>query len=602
MTKLDDIRLTLPGQPGVYRFYDEAQHILYVGKARHLKRRVNSYFQRELANPRLRLLVSRIARIEITQTASEAEALLLESNLIKQHRPPFNIVFRDDKSYPYLQLSDHEFPRLTYFRGNPQGKHHYFGPYPHAHAAREMIQILQKILSLRTCEDSVFKHRMRPCLMHQIGRCSAPCVGLIDAPTYGAGVEQAVAILQGKTMTLHAQWVERMNQAAQRLAYEEAAHWRDRLAMIQSLLTAQHMSTDCHDDVDILCLIREQGELVLNLTMIRQGRHCGDRNLYPEHVSDVSDKDILVAFLSHHYGEHPSVPHIVANLPSPGAALLAWLAERGGQSVRWIDQPRGMQRAWLEGAERNAYGGLAQRRGQQKNQAHRLHALQEALALPHAPVRIECFDISHHLGSATVASCVVFEQGKPLKSAYRRYAIDGIQAGDDYAAMTQALERRFRTSRDGGVLPDLLLIDGGLGQLNVAHHVLQSYGLVLPLISIAKGPERKVGDETIHIQGRPEPLRLASHHAGFHLMLAIRDEAHRFAVAGHHARQRRERAQEPWQDIPGVGEKRQRRLLEMLGGRRALAQAAEADIAKVSGIGPRLAHAIFVALHGERNG
>lgn len=601
MTSLAEFRLTLPAQPGVYRFYDAQEKLLYVGKARDLKRRVNSYFQRELENPRLRLLVSRICRLEITQTASESEALLLESNLIKAHRPPFNIVFRDDKSYPYLQLTHHEFPRLTYFRGKPQGQHQYFGPYPHSAAAREVIQILQKLFLLRTCEDSVFKNRSRPCLLHQIGRCNAPCVGLVSASEYAQGVTQTAQFLSGRELQLRHQWVLQMNQAAQRLDYESAARLRDRIAMAQSLLSPQNVATRHPDDVDIVCLLQDQGDTVVNLTMIRQGRHCGDRNLFPEHGEGADVAEILAAFVAHHYTEHRPMARLVSNYPCPEAALLDWLGQRRGTLVRWVHQPQGVSRAWLEGARRNAQGALDQRAQQRQGQLHRRAALQQALGLAQLPQRIECFDISHHRGSATVASCVVFEQGKPLKSAYRRYTIEGVVAGDDLAAMRQALERRFRHAREGGVLPDLLLIDGGVGQLKVAQAVLDGYALELPLAAISKGPARRSGEESIHRTGQP-PLQLSSLDAGFHLIQAVRDEAHRFAVAGHHARAGRERRHSPLEEIPGVGAQRRRRLLEGLGGQQALLQATEAEIAGIPGIGVRLAHEIFVALHGSGNG
>ncbi len=601
MTTLDEFRLTLPAQPGVYRFYDSRDQLLYVGKARHLKRRVNSYFQRELENPRLRLLVSQIQRIEITRTTSESEALLLESNLIKEHRPPFNIVFRDDKSYPYLQLTHHEFPRLTYFRGKTHGPHQYFGPYPHGAAAREIIQVLQKIFLLRTCEDNVFKNRSRPCLLYQIGRCSAPCVGQIGAEAYAQGVEQTARFLRGEEYQLRQQWADQMNQAAQQLDYETAAYWRDRIAMVQSLLSTQSVATQQDDEVDIVCLVQDQGETVVNLTMIRQGRHCGDRNLFPEHGQGASVSEVITAFMVHHYGEHRPQARLLCNYPCPDAALLDWLGQRRGARVRWIHQPQGVARAWMDGALRNAQGALQQRGLQQQGQQRRLQALQQALNLPRLPMRIECFDISHHRGSGTVASCVVFEQGKPLKSAYRRYTIDGVVRGDDLAAMGQALERRFRHAREDGVIPDLLLIDGGKGQLNVAQMVLDGYTLDLPLAALSKGPERRVGEEQIHRTGEAV-LHLSPLDAGFHLLQAVRDEAHRFAVSGHHARIRRERRHTILEGIPGIGEKKRRMLLESLGGQQGLRQAAETDIARIPGIGERLAREIFVALHGAGNG
>ncbi len=602
MDTLDEVRRSLPDQPGVYRFFDKDDRLLYVGKARRLKRRVNSYFRREHPNPRLNLLVSRLARLEVTLTASESEALLLESNLIKRFRPPFNIVFRDDKSYPYLQLTDHAFPRLTYFRGTPHGKHRYFGPYPHASAAREVIQILQKIFLLRTCEDSVFRHRTRPCLLHQIGRCSAPCVERVTVEEYAAGVRQTIDFLQGKESLLRQQWSEAMGEAALRLDYEAAARWRDRIAMVQSLLTSQSVATGRAEDADVIAVLMADDGAVVNLTMIRQGRHCGDRNLFPNVGLEEGPADILAAFLMHHYADHGVVPLLISPVPCPSESIRAWLAERAGGALRWVHAPRGVQRAWLEAACRNAEGALTQQRLRQSSQARRLESLQALLDLPATPGRIECFDISHHRGSATVASCVVFEGGQAQKSAYRRYHIDGITPGDDYGAMASVLERRFRAMQEDGLRPDLILIDGGAGQLKVAQQVMREAGIELPMAGIAKGPERQVGAERIHLPDRAEPLTPDLTSPGFQLILAVRDEAHRFAVAGHHQRQRREQAHSPLDDVPGVGDKRKRLLLSTLGGLRALENAAEQDIARVPGNGTHLAHAIFDALHDDGKG
>ncbi len=601
---LADYRATLPNQPGVYRYFDHQGKLLYVGKARQLKRRVDSYFQRESENPRIRLLVSLIASIEVTLVTSETEALLLESNLIKTHRPRFNIVFRDDKTYPYLQLSAHEFPRLSWYRGKLHPPHHYYGPYPNVWAARSALQFLQKLFLLRTCNESTFKNRTRPCLEYQIKRCSAPCVGLIGAAEYALAIQQTEDFLKGKEQGILDGLRTRMNQEASALNFENAARLRDRIALIQQVLTQQTVSTGVARDVDILALVCQEQQFVLNLTMIRQGRHIGDRNLLPDHAESASAAQVLEAFLTQHYGEYPPPDQIISNHPVPSPELLQWMGERIGRRVSWVQAPRGMRRAWLEGALTNAQQAWAQHQSQRLHEEQRLQTLQQVLALDSPPLSMECFDISHTQGEATVASCVVFQHGRPHKPSYRLYHIDGITPGDDYGAMRVALERRYRDRGESLPLPDLLLIDGGKGQLAVATEVLRTLDLQIPVLGIAKGPARKVGAETLWIQGDATERHLAPENPGFHLIQAIRDEAHRFAVSGH--RQRRQKRQEHslLQDIPGIGEKRRRLLLQQFGGLRGVERASEADMAAVPGIGDALARKIYATLHGvtDRNG
>ncbi len=601
---LADYRATLPNQPGVYRYFDHQGKLLYVGKARQLKRRVDSYFQRESENPRIRLLVSLIASIEVTLVTSETEALLLESNLIKTHRPRFNIVFRDDKTYPYLQLSAHEFPRLSWYRGKLHPPHRYYGPYPNVWAARSALQFLQKLFLLRTCNESTFKNRTRPCLEYQIKRCSAPCVGLIGAAEYALAIQQTEDFLKGKEQGILDGLRTRMNQEASALNFENAARLRDRIALIQQVLTQQTVSTGVTRDVDILALVCQEQQFVLNLTMIRQGRHIGDRNLFPDHAESASAAQVLEAFLTQHYGEYPPPDQIISNHPVPSSELLQWMGERIGRRVSWVQAPRGMRRVWLEGALINAQQAWAQHQSQRLHEEQRLLTLQQVLALDSPPLRMECFDISHTQGEATVASCVVFQHGRPHKPSYRLYHIDGITPGDDYGAMRVALERRYRDRGGSLPLPNLLLIDGGKGQLAVATEVLRTLDLQIPVLGIAKGPARKVGAETLWIQGDATERHLAPENPGFHLIQAIRDEAHRFAVSGH--RQRRQKRQEHslLQDIPGIGEKRRRLLLQQFGGLRGVERASEADMAAVPGIGDALARKIYATLHGvtDRNG
>jgi excinuclease ABC subunit C len=588
---------SLPLLPGVYRYYDAKGDVLYVGKAKQLKKRVSSYFQKTNISPRIRLMVSHIARIETTVTRSEAEALLLENNLIKSLRPRYNILFRDDKSYPYIVLTGDEFPRLTYYRGAPNRQHQYFGPYPNSHAAKESIQLLQKIFRIRTCENSVFNNRTRPCLLHQIGRCTAPCVSLISDEDYRADIRNAVLLLQGKHQEVEQTLTAAMQQAAETQHYEQAAALRDQLRALHTVQQKQFVeSTGGATDADIIALAQQDGLTCLNLAMVRGGRHLGDKSFFPEHAEDLPAVEIVQAFIAQHYLERSVPPLLVLDEECGDETLAQLLGEQAGRTVKISTAASGDRRQWLEMGQRNALLALQQRIAQQGGQQRRLDKLREWIEQPDLN-RIECFDISHTMGEATQASCVVYENLDMRPAQYRRYNISGITPGDDYAAMRQALTRRYQKLAEGeGARPDLVLIDGGLGQLHIAMEVMQEQGLDLPLVGVAKGEERKAGlEQLIFPDGSAKRMR--NDDPALHLIQQIRDEAHRFAITGHRAKRGKARTASSLEEIGGVGDKRRRSLLTHFGGLREVAQASVEQLCQVEGISKALAEKIYRQLH-----
>ena len=590
----------LPHLPGVYRMLGGAGEVLYVGKARDLKKRVSSYFQKAGGlSPRIERMVAQVAAIETTVTRSESEALLLENNLIKSLAPRYNILFRDDKSYPYLLLTGHAFPRLAFYRGALDRRHRAFGPFPNAGAVRESIQLLQKVFRLRTCEDTVFANRSRPCLLHQIRRCTAPCVGLVSPEAYADDVRSAELFLRGKDDEVVDALASRMQAASARLDYEEAAVLRDRIGALRRVRERQFVAGESGTDADVIAAAVHEGIVCVNLTMVRGGRHLGDRNYFPRNAEAAEPAQVLEAFVSQHYADHDLPPLLVIGGLAAADELAAMLAERAGHAVAIVERPIGERRVWLEMAGRNAELGAAREAGLVANQESRLKALQEALALGEAVRRIECFDVSHTLGEATVASCVVYEDGALRKGEYRRFNITGAAAGDDYAAMREVLTRRFRRVAEGeGARPDLVLIDGGKGQLGIASEVMQECGLGdLALVGVAKGEERKPGLEQLFLPGRDAPLRLAPDDPALHLIQQVRDEAHRFAIAGHRARRGKKRAQSPLEEIAGVGPRRRQRLLTRFGGLRGLVAASVDELAQVEGVSRELAQRIYDQLH-----
>lgn len=588
----------LPSLPGVYRMLDDKAKVLYVGKAIDLKRRVSSYFQKSDLSPRIRLMVRQVARIEITVTRSEAEALILENNLIKALAPKYNILFRDDKSYPYIKISSHTFPKIMYYRGEQKRPHQYFGPYPNSYAVRESLHILQKVFQLRTCEDSVFANRSRPCLLYQIKQCSAPCVGYISQKEYCDSVDNAIAFLRGKQNELIDTLNQRMSVAAEALEFEKAAQLRDQIQALSRIQEKQFvLSRTVQAECDVVAVLEQEGLRCVNVVMIRGGCHVGDKRFFPLHDTMGESLTVLLeTFLIQHYTDVLIPGELLVNR-EVSTVVKACLSERAGRHVSVTVHPIGERRMWLAMAEKNAAVAIQQRSQGQAMQHHRLVQLSEVLALPGIH-RLECFDISHTQGEATVASCVVYDKNAMQPSQYRRYNINTVTPGDDYAAMRELLQRRYgRLVQEQGVLPDVVLIDGGKGQVGVALEVWATLGLSLPIVGVAKGEERKPGLETLILPFQRKTLHLPSDHPALHLIQTIRDEAHRFAVSGHRVRRAKARTRSTLEAIPGVGAKRRQRLLLRFGGLKGVAAASMEDLAQVEGISWTLAEKIYHTLH-----
>ncbi|MEQ5802328.1 excinuclease ABC subunit UvrC [Halomonas sp. H10-9-1] len=589
--------------PGVYRMLDAAGDTLYVGKARRLKARLASYFRGAL-NAKTQALVGRISDIQVTVTNSETEALLLEQTLIKELRPPYNILLRDDKSYPFVFVTDrHPFPALEYKRARSRRDDgRYLGPYPSSHAVRDSLSLMQKIFRIRNCEDSVFAHRTRPCLQYQIDRCSAPCVGYISEADYRRDLEHAVQCLEGKSEQVTRELTVAMELASRQLAFEEAAQLRDQVQQLRQLQQRQFVDTG-DGDADAFALASRPGALCISVLAIRQGRLLGARHHAPANGLDLSEEALLGDFISQYYlGQAREIPReVITSHAIPDAELIARaLAERAGRRVRLTDQVRGHRAQWKELARTNAEQQLAGQLASQNQLSRRFEALREALGMEATPARLECFDISHTLGEATVASCVVFDENGPRKSDYRRFNIEGVAAGDDYAAMQQALTRRFRRVKEGeGQAPDVLVVDGGKGQLNMAREVLESLGVTgVALLGVAKGTTRKAGLETLFLETVDRTLNLEASSPALHLIQHIRDESHRFAITGHRTRRDKVRRTSTLEGIAGVGPKRRRELLRFFGGLQGVKQASRDELARVPGISDSLAETIHRALHG----
>jgi excinuclease ABC subunit C len=588
----------LPHLPGVYRMLGAKGDVLYVGKARDLKKRVSSYFQKSDHGPRTQLMLAQVGAMEITVTGSEAEALILENNLIKSLAPRYNILFRDDKSYPYLVVTGDEFPRLAFHRGALDKQHAYYGPFANAGAVRDSIQLLQKVFRLRTCEDSVFHNRSRPCLLHQIKRCSAPCVGLVGATAYADDVRNAKLFMAGREDDVVNALAARMQEAAERLDYEQAAVYRDQLRSLSGVQTRQYVDTAKALDADVVACAVDAGIACVNLVMIRNGRYLGDKSFFPQHAEDRAAPEVVAAFLAQHYLQSAPPGLIVAQESVEAEELATLLAEHAGHPVQIVTRAQSERRAWLEMASRNAQQALAQRVREQGTQEARLVAMRDALGLPPSVQRVECFDVSHTQGEATVASCVVYDQYRMRNAEYRRYNVAGIRPGDDYAAMRDVLQRRYeKVARGEGAVPDLVLIDGGKGQVHAARAVLTELGFAdVDLVGVAKGPERKPGLEELVLPG-DRILRLPADHPGLHLIQQIRDEAHRFAITGHRARRAKARVTSSLEAIAGVGSKRRRQLLERFGGLKGVVSASIEELAQVEGISRTLAERIYRELH-----
>jgi len=600
---------SLPELPGVYRMLDAKDGLLYVGKAKNLKRRVSSYFQRQLPSPRIALMVSRIARIETTVTSSETEALLLENNLIKRFSPRFNILFRDDKSYPYIVMSRGDFPRIYFFRGTPGKRADYFGPFPSAGAVRESIHLLQKMFRLRTCEDSVFAHRSRPCLLYQIKRCSGSCVpNLITKEDYAHDVRHAVWFLSGRQHEVMARLEEEMEGAASRLDFEQAALYRDQLQSLRQVQEQQFMESGGNEDADVIVALREHGQLCVNLAMIRGGRHLGDHPFFPARDEEAAPEEAIAAFINQHYTLYPAPLRLILSpLPDEDGECAATL-EAAGRTTTMMSARLAKHRAWVNMAEQNARLAILARNQAGERQIERLLSLQEVLQLPEMPRHIECFDISHTKGELPVASCVVYqakgeETGKDSSgmnhSAYRRFNINDIEPGDDYAAIKQAVLRRYTKAVAGeGVIPDLILIDGGKGQVGVALEALQELGLTdVALAGVCKAEGRKSGEESLVFADGREALQLGEQHPALRLIVEIRDEAHRFAVSGHRQKRGKARKESRLDSIPGVGAVKRKALISRFGGLAGVREASVEQLAQTPGIGRELAETIHAALH-----
>ncbi|MBT3054566.1 MAG: excinuclease ABC subunit UvrC [Candidatus Thiodiazotropha sp. (ex Codakia orbicularis)] len=592
---------TLTTRPGVYRMVNAEGNVLYVGKARNLKKRVSSYFTRSL-NRRIQIMVGQIAQIEVIVTHTEAEALLLENHLIKSLKPKYNVLLRDDKSYPYIYLStDHTYPALSFRRGARRGKGRYFGPYPSAGSTRETLQVLQKLFPVRQCEESFFRNRSRACLQYQIKRCSGPCVGLISTQAYGEDVQHAVLFLEGKTSQVIDELVAWMERASGNLDFEQAAIYRDQIKHLRRIQERQYVSGE-GGDLDIVALAKRGGSACIQVFYIRSGRNLGNKSFYPSVPRDATDETILQAFVSQYYLEKPVPNEIILNHRLAEKGLLEEvLSQQAERRVRISSRVRGERARWLKMAQGNAELALQARLSAQAGMEERLQALQQALQLPAIPERMECFDISHTRGESTVASCVVFNEQGPLKSDYRRFNIEDITPGDDYAAMAQALERRYRRVKKGEVaLPDILFIDGGKGQIGAVHERLQDLGISgLTLVGVAKGADRKVGQEQLFLLGRRAPFILPADSPALHLIQQIRDEAHRFAITAHRQRRSKSRNRSVLEQIPGIGPKRRQRLMKQFGGLQELSRAGIEDISRVEGISTALAEQIYHAFHDK---
>lgn len=636
----------LPALPGVYRFLDAQDQVLYVGKAVHLKRRVSSYFQKDHGGTRIGFMVGKIARLETTVVRTEAEALILENNLIKTLRPRYNIVFRDDKSYPYLKItgthakpkanlpqpSAQQFARVAYYRGATDKKHQYFGPYPNAGAVKDSIRLLQKVFRLRTCENSVFNNRSRPCLLHQIKLCTAPCVGLIDAADYARDVAEATAFLQGNSNTVLKALQARMLQLSSEQAFEQAAEVRDQISTLNTVLQQQALEVREHQDVDILAVCVQGGKACVNVAMVRGGRHLGDKAHFSARLDEAQaivqsanniaiEQAVLEAFVAQHYlnaAVQANLPDVLISSQAISTTLLEAISHQAQHAITLIQHPRNHRRTWLDMAQHNAQLQLARLLSEEGAQQARTQALAEVLQLPHHDaadianlddLRIECFDISHTAGEATQAACVVFEQHAMQSAQYRRYTINNITAGDDYAAMRQVLLRRYekimqaiQQANDTATsprLPDVVLIDGGKGQVSIARDVFQQLGIELArIVGVEKGAGRKVGlEELVFADGRKK-LTLQPNSAALMLVAQIRDEAHRFAITGMRARRAKVRTGgSRLEDIAGIGAKRRALLLQRFGGMRGVEAASVEELAQVAGISTKMATQIYQALH-----
>jgi excinuclease ABC subunit C len=595
-----DFIASLPRRPGVYRMYSESGELLYVGKARSLRDRVGNYFLASNIDPKVQALVGHIARIEVTLTNSETEALLLEYNLIKEHKPRYNIVLRDDKSFPYIYLpAGHEYPRLVFYRGARNLPGRYFGPFPGAGAVKDTLQSVQKIFHIRNCRDTFFENRSRPCLQHQIGRCSAPCVQLISREDYARDIAAAVKVLEGRNDEVNSELASAMEQAAETLQFERAAALRDQLGALKQVQAQQIVTGEGDRDIDVFALVGEPGEFAVTVMIIRGGRNLGATSYFPKGAL-AEPGEALASFLMQYYAETPPPAEILVNIElAESEALTDALSARAGNTTRVWRPSRALPLRWIAMTVENATHALRMRRARRADIEDMLAALGGLLGLDKPPQRLECFDISHTAGEGTVASCVVYGPEGPLKKEYRRFNITGVTPGDDYGALRQALRRRYERIRSGEVVaPDVLLIDGGLGQINEVYAELEQLGFAtLKLVGVAKGPDRRPGQERLFVHGDSAPLVPGPDSPALRVVQRIRDEAHRFAITGHRKRRARRHNESVLETIPGLGPAKRRALLRHFGGMQGLMRAGVIDFEAVSGIGTTLARTLYDHLH-----
>jgi len=592
----------LTHKPGIYQMLDSKNHVIYVGKAKNLRRRVSSYFQGRSQDSKTMAMLKRVKNVEVTVTRTETEALILEYNLIKRHKPRFNVILSDDKSYPYIHVStDNAYPRLSMYRGKGNKSGRSFGPYPSAGSVRETISQLQKLFRLRLCEDSYYSNRSRPCLQYQIQRCTAPCVGLISRTDYASDVKDAMLFLRGRNKKVTANLVERMGQASDRQDYELAARYRDQVAQLKAVESQQVVSRNS-GDFDVVGMVSERGAYCVAVMYFRAGRLLGSRNYFPRTIAEPKEHEVIRSFLLQYYGSRSAPREIIVSHAVPEAdALTAMLGANAGRRVTIKSTVRGDRARWLGMAETNARHGATIRQKSQARITRQLESLTEALRLDEVPQRLECFDVSHTGGKGVVASCVVFGSEGPVKTDYRRFNISGVASGDDYAALAQALKRRYARAKKGEVpIPDVLVVDGGRGQLNRALGVIEELQLKnLQLIGVAKGHGRRPGSEKLYLPDVARPIKLTSSSPALHLIQQLRDEAHRFAITGHRGRRQREQSSSPLEDIKGLGPKRRRELLRQFGGLQAVSRASVDDLIRVNGISDSLATSIYEYFHAD---
>ena len=578
---------------------NDKDEIIYIGKAKDIKKRVNSYFGKNHASPRTKMMVSNINSIEFTVTNTEAEALILENNLIRNHMPRYNVIFRDDKSYPYLKISGDQYPRISFHRGAQKKDQNYFGPFPNSPAVRDSIKLLQKVFLLRTCENSVFKNRSRPCMEHQIQRCSAPCVNLISEEDYREDIEQAMMFLNGKDAKVINSLSEKMNIFSQNNEFERAAVFRDRIQSLRQVRLKQFVSDFSEDDADIIAIEEKDGVFCVNLVMIRNTKHLGDKSFFPKGIADNTDNNILEIFIAQYYDEKSPPPVVIIEKKVNKDLLEKFFELKNYKKIKIITRLTNEKRMWMEMAKKNALIAISQKSNETLSFKNKIKAFTQLLKIPSNKTRIECFDVSHMMGEGTVASCVVFDKNGIQKKDYRRYNIKNNKPGDDYAAMQEVLERRYKKIVDtDGVRPDVVLIDGGKGQLGIAVKIMKQLSLDdIILVGVTKGEKRKSGAETLHIANGDILENIDINNMGFQLIIQIRDEAHRFAITGHRARRKKARFTSSLEEIEGIGQTKRRNLLVYFGGIQGIKEADVRELLLVEGINVKLAESIYNHFH-----